>query len=464
MTERSAKAAWYVPDPAARSPDVRQGQEGRQGRQRNVARGASRDALSRFTLASGTVLLCVVVAWPFLPRLYQGTSSVILHMTEGDGAEAGLRQGILDEGAIQSEMDRLGSQHLAREAMERLELVHDRDFASPGLISSALAALGLAHSQQDDERILEKLRDEITVTRERRSYTMRVAVRDRDATRAAAIANAIVGAYLDDQIDRKRTFIGAATRRLVEREATLRASHNDRLDEIRAFMSETGITDRADGTELQGQLNALSTELAQARARRIDARVHADALRDMAKAGGLANAPEVVNSPSVQKAREMLAAARAKPAVLASEIASLSAAVDEEARRVVLSAEREAETWRLREDALADALAGIRQDMVARRLNELRLDELRRQAASDETALADAMAKLKGQIGRDQSLQPDADVVARAERPRKAAFPNPFLTAIGALLLACMAGALAVAWPRLHRAAMDMVRSARGQA
>ena len=184
----------------------------------------------------------------------------------------------------------------------------------------------------------------------------------------------------------------------------------------------------------------------------------------MAKAGGLANAPEVVNSPSVQKAREMLAAARAKPAVLASEIASLSAAVDEEARRVVLSAEREAETWRLREDALADALAGIRQDMVARRLNELRLDELRRQAASDETALADAMAKLKGQIGRDQSLQPDADVVARAERPRKAAFPNPFLTAIGALLLACMAGALAVAWPRLHRAAMDMVRSARGQA
>ena len=447
MTDRSAKAEWVMPRVATRPLP---------GRLPETTRQSAKDGISRFLLAAGTVVICMILAWPFIPRRYEATSFVILHMSAEDDAQAGLRQGIVDEGAIQSEMDRLGSQHIARQAMERLGLEHDRDFATPGLLSTVLSVLGLGTPAQSEvAKTLEKLRDEITVARERRSYTMRVAVRDRDAERAAAIANAVVGAYLDDQIERKRALVTAATSRLSEREAALRASHQTALENVRSFMAETGITDRADGSELQGQLNTLSTEFAQARVHRIDARVRADALRAMAQAGTLPSAPEVVNSPSVQKAREALAAARARPAVLATEITSLTAAVDEEIRRVVAVAEREADAWRAREEALGTAVAGVRQEMVLRRLDELRLDELRRRTTAEEVALSDAVAKLKAQLGRDQSIQPDADVVARAERPRRPAFPNAILAALGTLLLAAMAGTLAATRFRVR----DLMRS-----
>jgi len=143
----------------------------------------------------------------------------------------------------------------------------------------------------------------------------------------------------------------------------------------------------------------------------------------------------------------MYAAARAKPANLAAETNGLQAQVEEEARRVVHAADQEAASWRAREDMLRTEVASVRADMVRRRLDELRLDELRREAASDETALTDALAKLKAQLGRTQAIQPDADLVARAERPRKAAFPNAILVALGTLLLASAAGFLVAARP-----------------
>jgi len=154
----------------------------------------------------------------------------------------------------------------------------------------------------------------------------------------------------------------------------------------------------------------------------------------------------------------MYATARAKPASLAAETNGLQAQVEEEAQRVVYAAEQDAAGWRAREDMLRDEVASVRSEMVRRRLDELRLDELRREATSDETALTDALTKLKGQLGRTQAIQPDADLVARAERPRAAAFPNFVLAALGTLLLAGLAGILAAARPGALERAVQSVR------
>ena len=421
---------------------------------------AGRERALRFLIGFGAVVATALLVWPLLPRRYEASSSVILHASEQDEAQTGLKQGILDDGAIQSEMDRMSSPVIVDLAMARIGLGADPEFAGAGLVSLVLSHVvpGWRPSAVDLAKLRDTLRDRISVVRERRSYTLKVAVWDRDADRAAAIANALVEVYIQDQISRKREAIEAQSLRLERRVASLRGSHQSAQEAVRAFMSQTGISDHGDGSELQSELTTLSGELAQSRARAIEARVRFEGLSRMQRSGALLNAPEVVSSPSVQRARDMYATARAKPASLAAETNGLQAQVEEEAQRVVYAAEQDAAGWRAREDMLRDEVASVRSEMVRRRLDELRLDELRREATSDETALTDALTKLKGQLGRTQAIQPDADLVARAERPRAAAFPNFVLAALGTLLLAGLAGVLAAARPGALERAVQSVR------
>ena len=433
--------------------------------QRSYFSLARRGRVMRFLIGFATVLAIVAIAWPFLPRRYEASAAVILHASEQDDGQSGIKQGILDDGAIQSEMDRMSSPVIVDQAIARTGLADDPSFNGPGLVSRVVARIvpGWEPAQKDMARLRDTLRERIAVVRERRSYTLKLTIWDRDAQRAAKLANALIDAYVEDQISRKREALDAQKARLEQRAATLRASHQQALEAVRTFMTHTGISDRADGAELQNQLTTLSAELAQSRARAIEAMVRFDALERLQRLGQLLNAPEVLLAPAVQKAREMYSAARAKPATLAAETANLQAHVEEEAQRVVHAAGQEAATWRAREDMLRNAVADVRSEMVRRRLDELRLDELRRDAASDETALTDALAKLKAQLGRTKAIQSDADLVARADPARKAAFPNLALVSLGALLLACAAGWFASMKPGVLRRMGDALRNLKTQ-
>lgn len=393
---------------------------------------------TRFLTAFSIVMLCMVLAWPMLPRRYATTSSVILHQTEQEDSQVGLRQGILDDGAIQSEIDRLSSPVLITRVINQLGLLEDKSFNRGGLF----------WSKAEPVQVMETMRDHLSVVRERRSYTLKVNFWHSDPVYAAKITNALVSSYLEDQIARKQEGIQAQTRRLEERVAQLQASYQSAQVGVRDFMAVNGISDRADGSDLQGQLNSLSNELAQARARSIESQVRAEALGQMQWAGTLLNAPEVVASQQVQRARDMLAVVYAKPAALATETSSLKTSIEDEAVRIISTAEHEAKTWQIRKERLQNEIETVRAEMVTRRINEMRLDELRRTAQSNETSLNETLAKLNNQLGRTRDMQPDADIVAVAEEPLKPAAPNGWMALIGTLFVASTAGGFAAIRPR----------------
>lgn len=165
-------------------------------------------------------------------------------------------------------------------------------------------------------------------------------------------------------------------------------------------------------------------------------------------AGTLLNAPEVVASQQVQRARDMLAVVYAKPAALATETSSLKTSIEDEAVRIISTAEHEAKTWQIRKERLQNEIETVRAEMVTRRINEMRLDELRRTAQSNETSLNETLAKLNNQLGRTRDMQPDADIVAVAEEPLKPAAPNGWMALIGTLFVASTAGGFAAIRPR----------------
>ncbi len=399
---------------------------------------APKNRYTRFVTGFSIVMLCVALAWPMLPRRYAATSSVILHQTEQEDAQVGLRQGILDDGAIQSEIDRLSSPVIISRVINQLGLLEDKSFNRGSLFWSGV----------EPALLMETMRDRISVVRERRSYTLKVNFWHSDPVYAAKITNTLVSTYLEDQIARKQEGIQAQTRRLEERVAQLQTSYQSAQTGVRDFMAANGISDRADGSDLQGQLNSLSTELAQARARSIESQVRAEALGQMQWAGTLMNAPEVVASQQVQRARDMLAVVYAKPAALVTETNSLKSSIEDEAVRIINTAEQEAKTWQTRKERLQNEIETVRSEMVTRRINEMRLDELRRTAQSNESSLNETLAKLNNQLGRTRAVQPDADIVAMADEPLKPASPNGWMALLGTLVVASAAGGFAAMRPR----------------
>ncbi len=399
---------------------------------------APKNRYTRFVTGFSIVMLCVALAWPMLPRRYAATSSVILHQTEQEDAQVGLRQGILDDGAIQSEIDRLSSPVIISRVINQLGLLEDKSFNRGSLFWSGV----------EPALLMETMRDRISVVRERRSYTLKVNFWHSDPVYAAKITNALVSTYLEDQIARKQEGIQAQTHRLEERVAQLQTSYQGALEGVRDFMAINGISDRDNGTDLQGQLNSLSNELAQARARSIETQVRAEALGQMQWAGTLLNAPEVVASQQVQRARDMLAVVYAKPAALATETSSIKSTIEDEAIRIISTAEHEAKTWQTRKERLQNEIETVRSEMVTRRINEMRLDELRRTALSNENSLNETLAKLNNQLGRTRAMQPDADIVAVADEPLKPASPNGWMAMLGTLFVASAAGGFAAVRPR----------------
>ena len=116
-----------------------------------------------------------------------------------------------------------------------------------------------------------------------------------------------------------------------------------------------------------------------------------------------------------------------------------------EAEHILRAAKTEANIAMAREVALQHSIKTIRDKIMQREYSELSLEVLRRDAASDRTALDDAVARLAGQTARANAVTPDVDVINQPEVPIHPVFPKPLLAVLGSLLAGCLAGA-AMVW------------------
>jgi uncharacterized protein involved in exopolysaccharide biosynthesis len=169
----------------------------------------------RFTVVFLTAVLVGLAIWPFIPRRYEAYATLILRANEETGAlghSQALKQ-MLDEGAVQSELDIISSLPLSNEVMERLDLARDPEFNS-----SSWAAIKHEKDISDPAR---EIANHVIVSRDRKSYTVKLGYWSKDPAKAALMANALASAYLDRQIKFK-----------LERNAELKEQMESRLVEL----------------------------------------------------------------------------------------------------------------------------------------------------------------------------------------------------------------------------------------
>ena len=183
-----------------------------------------RSPLTRFASGFILVVMCSLAAWPFLPRRYESTVTLILRATDEAGPIShgqALKQ-LLDEGAVQSELDVMASLPLSADVMDRLNLNTDPEFTkSSGSLFNRSATTLLEPARE--------VQNHVVVSRDRRSYTVRLGYWSSDPAKSVRMADALATAYLDRQVQRKldnsAQLIDRLRSRLVElatREAELR--------------------------------------------------------------------------------------------------------------------------------------------------------------------------------------------------------------------------------------------------
>ena len=214
----------------------------------------------RFALGFMTVVGCGLVAWPLLPRHYEATSTLILRSPDETGLNShsqALRQ-LLDDGAVNSELDVMASLPLTAAVVTRLDLTSDPEFKKSGR-----GWFGQAITGQSDP--VREVLTHLIIARDRKSYTVKLGYWSSDAAQAMRMANALMGAYLDRQVKLKQEANARVVDRLGSRLIELAVRE---ADGIKVASSEAA--DPLAGSSRSDSRAALVMELAAVRERLVE--------------------------------------------------------------------------------------------------------------------------------------------------------------------------------------------------
>lgn len=381
----------------------------------------------RFTTGFVIVLAIGMLSWPYLPRRFEASAALILRPTNELGQidpALSLRQA-LDDGAVQSEVDAMTSTTMIGNVITTLRLVDDPEFKSgrsliqTRLIDPVMRLAGVDAQASEVVAvgdIIRQVQDRLSVSRDRRSYTVRVSFSATDPAKAARIANGLMDAYLDYQRERKRASIAVISadlkRQLVE--LTTRHVEVQRALQEMANAPESGLS--ADSPSITRLIDALAVERGRLTARK------AEIAASIAAGGSLQIPSTAPQSPIDQRPGDLSVANRA----LLAEDGRLTMqlrAIDTEIDRLTLEARRRASV-------------------------ETQISSLRAEDVSLSSQIGTLKARLTARESAGDEAAPDAEVIAKATVPLKAAFPNPLLTGLAIIMGGLLAGC-AMIWPSL---------------
>jgi polysaccharide biosynthesis transport protein len=183
--------------------------------------------------------------------------------------------------AVESQLELLKSENIARAVIKKLKLADDPEFIGPGLgLRSILFGqlLGGDESLTEDERTdraLAVFAKNLTVRRIGNTYAIDIAYESKYASRAAEVANAVADAYIGQQLDSQYNAMRQASEWLEGRIQDLRDRSAAGQQSVVEYKTQHKIVDLGGGrlvneqrlTELNSQLTGARTLVAETKAK-----------------------------------------------------------------------------------------------------------------------------------------------------------------------------------------------------
>ena len=367
----------------------------------------------------------------------------------------------VDSPAVESQLEIIKSDNIARAVIRDLHLANDPEFAryGGGLIGNALFYLyaifepGDNSEEEIERRALREFSNNMNAKRIGLTYVIEISYSSAKPERAAQIANALADAYINDQFDAKYQSARRAGNWLADRIRELKdqASSADRT--IADFKSQNNIIDAGGRSiseqqvaELNSQILAARTGTAEAKARldRIDQIMQSD-VRE-------ATVTDTLRSDVVSKLRSQFLDLANREADLSARYGSSHlAAVNlrnqmrEIAKSIAAELARIAETYKSdyqiakqREDEAQRALdAAVARSQVSGQA-EVQLKELESNSQTYRSLYENFLQRYTESIQQQSFPITEARIISTAGRPAKRSSPKTVLvlaTALGSGLV-----------------------------
>ena len=388
-------------------------------------------------LFAGTVAAAIVVTL-LLPRTYVASASVLVDNRDEQSLSNPGQPVREQTGYMQTQMDVIQSQRVARRVVENLKLADD---------PATRAAFGRsgAHGSIEDW-IASALRTQVHVDSSQ-SSVIQISYAARSPQTAARLANAFAAAYMDVTLRLRTEPTKQAAAWFDDQLKGLRADLERAQARLADFQKRHGILATDERVDVENaRLAELSTQALTAQNATYDAQSRASQAR---LKGAIASLPEVLSNPLIQTLKGQLLTAEAKLQELSTrlgprhpeyiqqktEVDALRARLNGEMHKVVASQESAERQNRMHADELQRALEAQRAKVAALRDARAQSFVLVRDVDTAQKAYEAALQRYLVNKVESGAQQTNVSMLNAATEPSRPAKPKvPLNIALGVIV------------------------------
>jgi succinoglycan biosynthesis transport protein ExoP len=437
-------------------------------------------------IAGGVVLATILIAL-MLPTVYSSSAVVMLDPRKNNITDMSqvLAQVEGDPASLQNQIQILSSRDLAAKVVASLKLEEDPEFnpalAEPGLgqvISDLGMALnprnwftdgGLSGAQRLHERVLDNFQKHVGAGVNGLSTAITVTATSRDPVTASRIANALVDAYIDDQIAIKRDAAARSTEWLNQHIRDLAEQMRQQESAVAAYKAVHNLNDAAPGSSLvDQQMAGINAQIVQARSDLAEKQAQNDRVQALIGSGRGGDVGQIVSSPLIVQLRTQEAdlirqegelstkygPLYPKMKALEGEKADLEQKIKTEVNRLAGAMASDVTVARAHLASLESSLSGTAKQQTAQNMARAELDTLQANAASTRAQYEAFVGRLRQTQDQDMTAMPDSRVISAASVPLAPSAPKRSLMVLAAIPLGLLIGVMAALlkeWLRLPR-------------
>jgi uncharacterized protein involved in exopolysaccharide biosynthesis/Mrp family chromosome partitioning ATPase len=440
---------------------------------RNLGRGVWRNRFRILVPALFVAVAALFLVGRMTP-LYQSEARILIEA--GDNVytrptgTADRAEVVIDEQAVQSQVQLLISRNLAASVVEKAGLAQKPEFdeLSKGLSVPKwfMTMFGIVRDPRRmslDERVLDTYYKSLTVYPIGRSRVIAVQFSSSNPELAAQVTNLIADEFLRFQQNAKQNTTRDASEWLGREIEELRKRVAESEGRVETFRAKSNLFMGANNATITTQqLGELNTQLTEARGAQAEAQAKNALLKDLLRGNVPSESLDIANSELIRRLAEQRVLMRAAVAresrtllpnhprmkELTAQLANLDEQIRDEALGMARAFENEAKVSTSRVESLQKSIEAQKKLATVANEQDVQLRALEREAKAQRDLLEQFLTRYREANSRERSeaLPPDARIISRASESNTPYFPKPLPIVIVAFFgVAFLASAFVVA-------------------
>ena len=363
----------------------------------------------------------------------------------------------IDAATVESQVEILRSENISLAVIKDLRLTEDPEFVSPndGLVSSIMRLVGGVFESETPSSQFELTRNamrtfqnQLSIRRVALTYVIQIGFTSRNPERAAQVANAVVDAYLIDQLEAKYQSTRRASVWLQERLRELRDQASTAERAVVEFKTKNNIVDTGGRLMNEQQLAEVSSQRVLAHAQTAEALARHERIRAIIRAGNAeATVTDALANPVIVRLRQQILDLARREAEwsarygsehlavvnLRNEMREIRKSILDELGRIAETYNSEYEIAKAREAAIQQSLSDVVSTSQTTSQAQVALRELESTAQTYRALYDNFLQRYMESVQQQSFPVTEARLITQATRPLSPSHPKTSLILVVSL-------------------------------